>query len=78
MSARTRPLKGDTRARCIHLRSEYRPPEEPEYPYHDRAVRVTQCGRICIGKRKINLSTVFAVLIAAKIDPLSGIISIQN
>ena len=38
----------------------YRPPEEPEYPYHDRSVRVTQCGRICIGKRKINLSTVFA------------------
>ena len=38
----------------------YRPPEEPEYPYHDRSVHVTQCGRICIGRRKINLSTVFA------------------
>ncbi|HAN29353.1 MAG TPA: IS481 family transposase, partial [Haliea salexigens] len=38
----------------------YHPPEEPEYPYHDRSVHVTQCGRICIGKRKINLSTVFA------------------
>jgi transposase InsO family protein len=38
----------------------YRPAEEPEYPFHDRAIRVTQCGRICIGKRKINLSTVFA------------------
>jgi hypothetical protein len=38
----------------------YRPPEEPNYPYHDRSIRVTQCGRICIGKRKINLSTVFA------------------
>jgi putative transposase len=38
----------------------YRPPEEPEYPYHDRTVRVTQCGRICIGRRKINLSAVFA------------------
>jgi transposase InsO family protein len=37
-----------------------RPPEEPEYPYHDRSVHVTQCGRICIGRRKINLSTVFA------------------
>ena len=23
-------------------------------------MRVTQCGRICIGNRKINLSTVFA------------------
>ncbi len=38
----------------------YQPPPEPEYPYHDRTVRVTRCGRICIGKRKINLSTVFA------------------
>ncbi len=38
----------------------YSQPEEPEYPYHDRTVRVTQCGRICIGNRKINLSTVFA------------------
>ena len=38
----------------------YVPPTEPEYPYHDRTVRVTRCGRICIGKRKINLSQVFA------------------
>ena len=38
----------------------YEPPPEPEYPYHDRTVRVTRCGRICIGRRKINLSTVFA------------------
>ncbi len=39
---------------------DYRPPPEPDYPFHDRSVRVTRCGRICIGKRKINLSTVFA------------------
>ena len=38
----------------------YRPPDEPDYPFHDRTVRVTRCGRICIGKRKISLSTVFA------------------
>ena len=38
----------------------YESPREIDYPFHDRAVRVTQCGRICIGKRKINLSTVFA------------------
>ncbi len=38
----------------------YRPPDEPEYPFHDRTIRVTRCGRICIGKRKINFSTVFA------------------
>ncbi len=35
-------------------------PDELEYPFHDRTVRVTQCGRICIGHRKINFSTVFA------------------
>lgn len=39
---------------------EYAPPPEPEYPFHDRTVRVTRCGRICIGTRKINLSQVFA------------------
>ena len=38
----------------------YRTPDPPEYPFHDRTVLVTQCGRICIGKRKINLSKVFA------------------
>ena len=38
----------------------YRVPDEPEYPYHDRTIRVTRCGRICIGKRKISFSTVFA------------------
>jgi putative transposase len=35
-------------------------PPEPEYPYHDESVRVTHCGRICLGQRKINLSRVFA------------------
>jgi len=38
----------------------YQPPDEPDYPLHDRTVRVTRCGRICIWKRKINLSQVFA------------------
>jgi putative transposase len=38
----------------------YRRLTEPEYPFHDRTVTVTHCGRICIGKRKINLSHVFA------------------
>ncbi len=33
---------------------------ELEYPLHDRTVDVTNCGRICIGKKKINLSQVFA------------------
>jgi len=33
---------------------------DPEYPFHDRTITVTHCGRICIGKRKISLSPVFA------------------
>jgi len=28
-------------------------------PFHDRTIAVTQCGRICFDRRKINLSTVF-------------------
>lgn len=38
----------------------YTSPEELDYPFHDRTLRVTRCGRICIGRRKINLSAVFA------------------
>jgi putative transposase len=38
----------------------YAPPLEPEYPFHDKSVRVTRCGRICMGRRKINLSRAFA------------------
>ena len=33
---------------------------EPDYPFHDRTIRATHYGCICIGRRKINLSTVFA------------------
>jgi putative transposase len=38
----------------------YRGLSELAYPLHDRTVTVTNCGRVCFGKRKINLSTVFA------------------
>jgi putative transposase len=31
-----------------------------DYPLHDKTVTVTQCGRICVGRRKINFSQVFA------------------
>ena len=31
-----------------------------EYPFHDKTVTITKCGRICIRKKKINVSTVFA------------------
>jgi len=33
---------------------------EPSYPFHDTTVNVTCCGRICLHRKKINLSTVFA------------------
>jgi putative transposase len=31
-----------------------------DYPFHDKTIVVTRCGRICLGKKKINFSTVFA------------------
>jgi len=31
-----------------------------EYPFHDRTVTVTRCGRICLGAQKINISQAFA------------------
>ena len=33
---------------------------ELDYPFHDRTVVVTNCGRLCFAKRKINLSTALA------------------
>jgi putative transposase len=38
----------------------YRGLPDIDYPFADRIITVSVCGRICIGKRKINLSTVFA------------------
>ena len=33
---------------------------EVEYPFHDRDILVTACGRICMHRKKINISTVLA------------------
>jgi hypothetical protein len=33
---------------------------ELQYPFHDRDILVTACGRICMHKKKINISTVLA------------------
>jgi len=38
----------------------YRGLPELDYPFHDKEVTVTTCGRICLKRRKINLSQVFA------------------
>ena len=58
----------------------YQPPDEPNYPFHDRTIRVTRCGRICIGKRKINLSTVFAGQIVGirEVDDEIWLVSFMN
>src|SRR3984893_16183063 len=31
-----------------------------DYPFHDKIIVVTNCGRICLGRKKINFSKVFA------------------
>jgi putative transposase len=41
-------------------RRPYRGLEEVDYPLHDKTITVTQCGRVCFGRKKIHLSTVFA------------------
>ena len=33
---------------------------EPHYPFHDQTVVVTSCGRLCLFRKKINLSTSLA------------------
>jgi hypothetical protein len=33
---------------------------ELDYPWHDRDILVTACGRICMHRKKINISTVLA------------------
>ncbi len=45
----------------------YRPSSRPykglpdiDYPFHDKTLVVTACGRLCLNRKKVNLSTVFA------------------
>lgn len=38
----------------------YRGLTELDYPFHDRDVVVTSCGRLCLHRKKINISTVMA------------------
>ncbi len=46
--------------RCVPSARPYRGLLDLDYPFHDRTVTVTTCGRICFNRQKINLSTVFA------------------
>ncbi len=34
--------------------------QEPHYPFHDKTVVVTSCGRLCLYRKKINLSKCLA------------------
>ncbi len=58
----------------------YELPSDPDYPVHDRTVRLTRCGRICIGKRKINLSQVFTgrILGITEVDDRIWLVSLLN
>jgi Integrase core domain len=38
----------------------YRGLSELDYPFHDKSLIVTACGRICMHRKKINISTVLA------------------
>ena len=40
--------------------SQYHGLGEPHYPFHDKTVVVTSCGRLCLYRKKINLSTCLA------------------
>lgn len=40
---------------------QYHKPDPLEYPFHDRTICVTRCGRLCFDKRKFSLSRVFAL-----------------
>ena len=42
------------------LNRKYEGLPDVAYPFHDKTVAVTTCGRICLDNKKIHLSTVFA------------------
>ena len=44
----------------IAARRTYLGIPEPHYPFHDKTVIVTSCGRLCLFRKKINLSTSLA------------------
>lgn len=41
-------------------RRPYKGLPEVDYPFHDRDIMVTACGRICMHRKKISISTVLA------------------
>jgi hypothetical protein len=45
---------------CSASSRPYRGIPDPHYPFHDRTVVVTSCGRLCLYNKKINLSVSLA------------------
>ena len=58
----------------------YRGLPEISYPFHDREILVTACGRICLHRKKINFSTVFAGQIVGikEVDDSVWLVSFMN
>lgn len=38
----------------------YRGLPDVEYPFHDKTITVTNCGRVCLKGKKVNLTSVLA------------------
>jgi len=52
-------MKCPTEVYTPSLRS-YEGISEPNYPFHDQTIIVTNCGRLCMYRKKINLSSSLA------------------
>ena len=58
----------------------YRGVPEAHYPFHDRTVVVTSCGRLCLYNKKINLSVSLAgqAVGVKEVDDGIGLVSFMN
>ena len=50
----------DERLRFMARLRRYEPPQDPDYPFHDRSIRLSRFGCIWLGSRKIILSLALA------------------
>jgi putative transposase len=55
-----RPQRGNDQDLPLVLDSSVGSVAARAYPFHDKTVTVTTCGRLCFNRQKINLSGVFA------------------
>jgi hypothetical protein len=58
----------------------YRGIPEPHYPFHDRTLVVTSCGRLCLYNKKINLSVSLAgqAVGVKEVDPGIWLVSFMD